>query len=68
MHVRDHEFQLFADSLAAGDVQYSQVLYQYNITVSLDKKILPIITDADTTHRIDLQITSAAKYEKQTRS
>jgi len=58
MYAYDREFQLFADSLAAGDVQYSQVLYQYNITVSLDKKILPIITDADIAHRIDLQITS----------
>jgi len=29
---------------------------------------LPIITDADIAHRIDLQITSAAEYEKQTRS
>jgi len=66
MYAYDREFQLFADSLAA--VQYSQVLYQYNITVSLDKKILPIITDADIAHRIDLQITSAAEYEKQTRS
>jgi len=68
MYAYDREFQLFADSLAAGDVQYSQVLYQYNITVLLDKKILPIITDADIAHRIDLQITSAAEYEKQTRS